>query len=173
MYILATQIKGLPVISLQTGQPIAVIAKPLVNQTNMEIVALECSIGRFQKNHGVVLMRDIRQFARDCVVIDSFEEIEDAGEIVRLRDVVEQNFDPINKTVVNESGDKLGRVDDYTINLKTYMLQKLYVHQSLMKSIIFNNLVIDRTQIIEVTPKQFTVRDATIPKASLASQPIP
>jgi sporulation protein YlmC with PRC-barrel domain len=87
--------------------------------------------------------------------------------------VVEQNFDPINKTVVNESGDKLGRVDDYTINLKTYMLQKLYVHQSLMKSIIFNNLVIDRTQIIEVTPKQFTVRDATIPKASLASQPIP
>ena len=31
-----------------------------------------------------------------------------------------------------------------------------------MKSILFNSLVIDRTQIIEVTAKQFTVRDASV-----------
>lgn len=173
MYILVSQIIKLPVISLQTGESIAHVVKPVVNQTTMEIAALECKVGRMRRNQGIILMRDIRQFASDCVVIDSFDEIEDAGEIVRLKEVVEANFDPLGKQVVNESNAKLGRVEDYTINLKTHMLQKLYVHQSLVKSIMFNNLVVDRTQIIDVTPKQFTVKDASVKGSALAPRPAP
>ena len=43
---------------------------------------------------------------------------------MRLRDVAERNFNPIGRMVVNESGQRLGKVEDYTINLKTSMLQK-------------------------------------------------
>lgn len=90
-------------------------------------------------------------------------------EIVRLRDVFKQNYDPVGKAVVNESGQRLGKVENYTINLHTFMLQKLYVHQSLMKSLLFNNLVVDRTQIIDVTDKQITVRDASVVEPKLAA----
>ncbi len=153
--------------SLQTGQPIAVVKRPIINEHNLEVVALQCDVGRRRKA-SVILMRDVRQFAADCVIIDSFDDIEDAGEIVRLGEVMKRRFDPIGKQVVSEGGQKLGKVEDYTINLKTYMLQKLYVHQSLMKSILFNSLVIDRTQIIDVSQKQFTVKDAVETEAPLA-----
>jgi sporulation protein YlmC with PRC-barrel domain len=169
MYLLANQLKDLPVMSLQTGQPIAVVKQPIISPSNLEIVALQCDIGRGgRRRTSVILLRDVRQFATDCVIIDSFDDIEDASEIVRLQAVMEHRFDPVGKQVVSESGQKLGKVEDYTINLKTYMLQKLYVHQSLMKSILFNNLVIDRTQIIDVSQKQFTVKDAAETEAPLA-----
>jgi uncharacterized protein YrrD len=173
MYILASRVKKLPIISLQTGQVIAHVIKPVINEATLEVAALTCAVGRFQRDKGVILMRDIRQVARDCIVIDSFEEIEDANEIVRLKDIVERDFEPVGKSVISESSQKLGRVEDYTINLETYMLQKLYVHQSLMKSIMFNNLVIDRTQIIDISPKHFTVRDATERAKILAATPMP
>ena len=173
MYILASKLQNLPIMSLQSGQAIAVAERPVVNPMNLEVMAMRCMIGKMRRGHGVVLMRDIRQFSSDCLIIDSFDEIEDPKEIVRLRDVAERNFNPIGRMVVNESGQRLGKVEDYTINLKTSMLQKLYVHQSLMKSILFNSLVIDRTQIIEVTAKQFTVRDASVTEPSLTRQAVP
>lgn len=173
MYILASQLKNLPVMSLQTGQPIATIQRPILNMTSLEVMALRCSVGRARTKEGVILLRDIRQFASDCIIIDSFDEIEDASEIVRLKAAAEQDFDPIGKAVSSESGQKLGRVEDYTINLKTYMLQKLYVHQSLMRSLLFNSLVVDRTQIIDVSLRGFTVRDATVKKPLLERKNMP
>ncbi len=169
MYILANQITDLPVMSLQTGQPIAVIERPVINAANLEVKALLCKMKR--RKQGVILMRDVRQFANDCIIVDSFDEIEEAEEIVRLQEVMKRNFNPIDKLVVSESNHRLGRVEDYTINLKTFMVQKLYVHQSLVKSILFNNLVIDRTQIIDVTDRQFTVKDAGIKEPILTPQP--
>jgi len=173
MYILASKLQNLPVMSLQTGQPIAVAERPVINPMNLEVMAVRCAVGKMRRGQGVVLMRDIRQFSSDCLIIDSFDEIEDPNEIVRLSNVAERNFNPMGKMVVSESGQRLGKVEDYTINLKTSMLQKLYVHQSLMKSILFNSLVIDRTQIIEVTTKRFTVRDASVQEPSLAPHAIP
>ncbi|HUC86877.1 MAG TPA: hypothetical protein VMR75_00925 [Candidatus Saccharimonadales bacterium] len=168
MYILANQLTDLPIMSLQTGQAIAVVKQPIVNLATLEVMAIGCNVGRLRRHQGVILMRDIRQFASDCIIIDSFDEIENPDEIVRLREVMAHNFNPIDKLVVSASGQRLGRVEDYTINLKTYMLQKLYVHQSLMKSILFNNLVVDRTQIIDVSQQRFTVKDTEVREGALA-----
>jgi uncharacterized protein YrrD len=174
MYVLAKQLSALPVMSLQTGQAIAVVVEPIINIADLEVMALRCQVNNgLRGQEGVILMRDIRQFATDCLIVDSFDEIEDPQEIVRLRSVLEEQFSPLENLVVNESGHRLGKVDDYTINLKTFLLQKLYVHQSLMKSILFNNLVIDRTQIIDVAPKRFVVRDATEKKSVLGASSLP
>lgn len=173
MYVVASQLKNLPVLSLQTGQPLGTVVRPLVKRSSLEIAALICEATGIRRQTSVIMMRDVRQVAGDCIIIDSFEDIEDAREIVRLRDVVEDNFNPMGKLVVTEAKHQLGRVEDYTINLETYMLQKLYVQQSMLKSILFNSLVIDRTQITDIGPKQFTVRDATEPDVSLAPQPAP
>lgn len=174
MYALASQLKNLPVMSIQTGQAIAHIEEPLINMANLEAMALKCNLGRRSKpSSGVILLRDVRQFSGDCIIVDSFGDIEDPSEIVRLKDVVEAGFNPMGRNVVNESGDKLGKVEDYTINLKTYMIQKLYIHQSLVKSLMYNSLVVDRTQVIDVTPKTLTVKDARVKKGLLEKKTIP
>ncbi len=173
MYVLASQLKNLPVMSIQTGQAIAHIEQPIINMANLEAMALNCNLGRSKPKEGVILLRDVRQFSGDCIIVDSFDDIEDSSEIVRLKDVVKAGFNPIGKHVVNESGDKLGKVEDYTINLKTFMIQKLYVHQSLVKSLLYNSLVIDRTQVIDITPKAITVKDARVKKGILERKAIP
>lgn len=173
MYVLASQLKNLPVMSIQTGQAIAHIEQPIINMANLEVMALNCNLGRSKPKEGVILLRDVRQFSGDCIIVDSFDDIEDPSEIVRLKAVVKAGFNPIGKNVVNESGDKLGKVEDYTINLKTFMIQKLYVHQSLVKSLLYNSLVIDRTQVIDITPKSITVKDARVKKGILERKAIP
>lgn len=172
MYVLASQLKNLPVMSIQTGQPVAHIKQPLINMANLETMAINCDLGRGKKE-GVILLRDVRQFSVDCIIVDSFDDIEDPAEIVRLTEIVKADFNPIGKYVISESGDKLGKVEDYTINLKTFMLQKLYVHQSLARSLLYNSLVIDRTQIIDITPKAFTVKDARVKKGLLERKSMP
>jgi sporulation protein YlmC with PRC-barrel domain len=173
MYVLSKQLHQLPIMSLQTGQTSAFVEQPLIFAANLEVMALYCQIeGRGRDRRRILLMRDIRQLAMDCIIIDSDEELTELGDIIRLRDIAKADFTPINKLVVNESGQRLGKVEDYTINLKSHLIQKLYVHQSLMRSILFNSLVIDRTQIIDVTPKQITVRDANVAEPLLSAKPL-
>jgi len=171
MYALASQLLNLPIVSLQTGQTVAVAGRPIVNPDTLSLVALYCQAGRFRPGNAVLLVRDIRQVGSDGIVIDSFEDIEDASEIVRLGSVIQQRFNPIGIAVINESGQRLGKVEEYTVNLDNYQIQKLYLKQSVIKNLLLNNLVVDRTQIIDVKPRQITVRDATVKESLMAAVP--
>jgi uncharacterized protein YrrD len=173
MYILASHIKNLPVLSLQNGAPVATTGEPIINRDKLELVAVYCKSGFWRQSTHVIMSRDIREIARQGLVIDSLDEIEEIGEIVRLKKIVDARFNPIGMNVVTEAGDALGKVEDYTLNVKGFHIQKLYVKQSILKNLLLNNLVIDRTQIVEIADKKFVVRDAKLPKAKLAPSPIP
>lgn len=162
MYMLASQLHNLPIISLQTGQPVGHIKRPLIGMSRLNVLALSCRVTATPKLQNVILLRDIRQLATDCIIIDSDEDIEEADEIVRLKEPLDQDFNPIGKQVVNEDGNRLGKVEDYTIDMRSALVQKLYVNQPLWRSVLFNHLVIDRSQIIDINARQFTVKDASI-----------
>jgi sporulation protein YlmC with PRC-barrel domain len=172
MYVLGKQLQDLPIVSLQTGQTIAHTGRPIIDPDRLEIQAFYCTAGRLLKNSAVLLVRDIRQLGRDGLLIDSFEEIEDAGDIVRLADLIKQHFSPLGLPVVNESGIRLGKVEEYTVNIENYQIQKLYLKQSLLKNLLMNSLVVDRSQIMEVTARQILVRDASIKEPLLGPQPV-
>lgn len=172
MYALASQLINLPIVSLQTGQPVAFLGRPIINPDNLELLAFYCAASRFRKSNQVLLAKDIRQTASDGIVVDSLEDIEDANEIVRLKSVIDRRFNPMGLPVVSESGFKLGVVEEFTVNLKTFQIQKLYLKQSVIKNLLMNNLVIDRSQITEVTPKQIIVRDATVREPMLGPKPV-
>ena len=172
MYLLATKMLGQPVISLQTGQTVAALTSPVVKMESLELAALGCK-SEGQRSSQVLMPRDIRQFAREGVIVDSKDDLSEPEDIVRLKPDLKRDFNPIGCQVVNESGHKLGRVSDYTVNISTFMIQKLYVHQPLMKSLLYSNLVIDRNQIAETAPKQITVRDATVKDALLGAKAAP
>lgn len=164
MFALVSNAKNLDIISLQTGQVVGRLGEPIINPDKLEIMAFFVYSGWLKHQQSVLLTRDVRELAQNAVLIDSFEEIEDAGEIVRLKEVLEGNFKLLGIQVVNESGLKLGRVEDYTFDLASYKISKLYVKQSIMRNFLLNNLIIDRNQIIDITPKKIVVRDATVKK---------
>lgn len=172
MYALQSALKGQPVISLQTGEPVARLNAPLLDVTNFEIQAYIC-----QHMHGgrkvLLMIADIRQFAPDCVIIDDEDQLTDPEDVVRLANSLRHSYTPLGKPVYSELGSKLGSVEDYTINLQTSRIQRLHVRQAIWKSWSGAGLDIDRTQIVDVTPDHITVRDATIKNPVLAPDTLP
>jgi uncharacterized protein YrrD len=173
MYVLANDITGKPILSLQSGHAVAKVRALLINPDTLELLAFFCDASWHRKSQAVLLMRDVREITREGVIIDSPDDIEDVAEIVRLQAIISQKFNLIGIMVVTESDQKLGTVEDYTIDTTSHMVQKLYLKQSILKNLLLNNLVVDRAEIVDVTPKRITVRDATVPVPKMAPQAVP
>lgn len=172
MYVLAKHLTKLPIISLQLGETVATTNGLVINGPDLRVMAVRCNAGRWRRNQAVILLSDIRQIARDCLLIDSFEDIEDLNEIIRLEAVASRQDTLFRKMVMTQGGQRLGTVDDFSIDPNNGLLHKLYVSQSLMKSLTFNSLVIERSQIANYTSKAIVVRDAYVTKPQLTpSQP--
>jgi sporulation protein YlmC with PRC-barrel domain len=165
--------QSLPVISLQTGEVVAITRTPVIDIGTLEIQAYRCESIR-TKQPLILMSRDIRQLAADCLIVDNEEELMEPTDIVRLQEMLAAGFSPLDKPVVSDTGRKLGHVEDYSINLETNRIQKLNVRQSILRSWLgTSSLVIDRSQIIEVTPRFITVRDSTIKVPIMQTEPVP
>jgi sporulation protein YlmC with PRC-barrel domain len=172
MYARASNIENLPIISLQTSEAVARLGTPIIDISTLEIVAFRCEIPHHHQS-AVLITRDIRQVATDCFFIDNEDELADPHDIVRLAPQIHDNFSPLGKPVVSDIGRRLGVVDDYSINLETHRIQKLYVRPSGLRAWIGTNLTIDRTQILDVSSKQIVVRDAATRASALQSESLP
>ncbi|MDB5179083.1 MAG: hypothetical protein JWN01_1026 [Patescibacteria group bacterium] len=172
MYILASNLRNLPIISLQTGEAIGSSHRPVIDIATFEIVAFRCESARGRRPL-ILLSRDIRQLATDCMIIDNEEELTEPEDIIRLKGLLGTDYTPLEKAVVADTGRKLGQVEDYSINLETCRIQKLYVRGSLFRAWLGSSLIIDRTQIIDITPKRITVRDSIVKSPILPTDAIP
>ncbi len=170
MYVLASKLESLPILSLQTGETVAAIQRPVIDTANLELPAYLCQAAHHDQPL-LLMSRDIRQTAPDCIIIDSEEELTETNEVVRLGPLLEQDFIPLGKVVVTDLGRQLGHIEDYTINTETSRIQKLYIRQSILRSLLGSSLIVDRAQIIEVTPRQIIVRDTATKAPMLATKP--
>jgi len=177
MYALASQLIGLPILSLQNAETITRVTGLIMEIKSLEIVAFSCEPVRDIGKHPVLLLRDIRQVAIDCLLVNTAEDLVEADDIVRLAPLLKRGFNPKGLKVVTDHKRKVGTVEDFTVNLQTFHLQKIYVRQSMVRSWVGASLIIDRSQILEVSEREFTVRDVTIKvrdRASvLAPKPVP
>lgn len=162
MLILASQIQDSPILSIRHGHPVAMAGAMLVNADKLEIAALFCKSPGWRGSSHVLLLRDIREYSRSGIIIDSLEDIEDIGEIVRLGDIVERNYQILNKPVVTESGQKLGKIEDFSVDTVSNKIQKLYIKPSLLKNLMVNNLIIDRAHIVKAEDDRVVVSDASL-----------
>lgn len=170
---LSDQIIGLAIASLQTGATVGNVTSIILNAAKLEIVALDCKLSEQAMVRPILSLQDIRQLTYECVIIDSIDEISDAHDIVRLQKHLMENFHLQGLSVVTSSGKKLGKVDNFTINTTSMMVQKLYIQPTFFTSLVSGTLTIDRSQILDVTPKQITVKDSTseVPAKTIVALP--
>ncbi len=160
MFLLGSKLTSLQVVALANGDRMAGVSKPLIEPSNLELVALLCNTN--SKQQRTLGCRDIREASAQLLLINSDDDLAEIGEVVRLEPLLKKPYELIGTGVKTEGGTRLGKVVDYAIGTKGWMVQKLYVRRPLFKGIFGSNLVIDRTQIIDVTPGVITVREATI-----------
>ncbi|MGH7237432.1 MAG: hypothetical protein ACREGF_02760, partial [Candidatus Saccharimonadales bacterium] len=134
-----------PVLSLRTGSPVATAVAPIFNPNNLKIEGFYCQDSFDKKKHLVLLYQDIRDVIEQGFVVNDHESLSDPADLVRIRELLELNFSLIGKPVVTISKDKIGKVSDFSTEIETMFVQKLYVSQPLRKSLVSGSLTVERT----------------------------
>lgn len=155
--------------SLRTNTQVATAVSPIINPNNLKIEGFYCT-DRFSGGQLVLLYQDIRDIIPQGMVVDDHDVLVEPEELVRLKDVLELNFQLIGKQVETISKQKVGKVSDYAVETTTMFIQKIYASQSILKSFTGGSLSIDRSQINEITNKRVIINELL--KGTPAAAPV-
>jgi sporulation protein YlmC with PRC-barrel domain len=155
---LANSLTNIPVMSLRTSGMVATAEHPIINPNNLKIEGWYCN-DQFSKKTLVLLTKDIRDIVPQGLAVDDYDRLSEPEELVRLQDILQLDFELIGLSVVTDTKRRLGKVSDYAADISSFYVQKLYISQPVYKTLSGGQLSIDRTQIIEITNRQITVRD--------------
>lgn len=147
-----------PVLSLRADKPIATAVQPIINPHNLKILGWWCKAASGQT---VLLTDNVREVSPAGLVINDEEDLSLPAELARHKEILDVRFELMGK-LVKTKRQKIGKVSDYSYNDGLFV-QKLYVTRSLMK--VFSNedtVIIDRTQILEVTDHYILVQDTEL-----------
>lgn len=153
------------VLSLRTGGQVALATEPIINPNNLKIEGFLC-VDRFEKKQLILLSQDIRDRVGQGFVINDHEVLVESDEVIRLKPILELQFKLIGKPVVSVKKRRLGKINDYAVDDIALYVQKIYVSQSLIKSLSGGSLSIDRDQIVEITDRKIVVQDPLKPLKS-------
>jgi len=158
MLCLSNTLLNKSVLSLRTGSPIGRVVGAIINPDNLKIEGFYVE-DKFSKKELILVTQDVREVLVNGYVVNDHEVLSEAHDLVRLKKVLGINFDLINKQVVTVSKDKVGKVSDFATETTTFYIQKIYVTQSILKSLTGGNLSIDRSQINEITTNKVIIND--------------
>lgn len=155
------------VLSLRTSSPIAEILQPIINPNNLKIEGFYCE-DIFDKSELILLTQDIRETISQGYIVNDHEVLSQPDELIRLEKILRINFQLPGKMVTTVDKQKVGKITDFATETKTFYIQKLYVSQSILKSISTGQLSVDRSQIVEITNKKIIIQELLKPqKATL------
>lgn len=144
--------------SLQTGSEIARTEREIIDTANLKVIGYELK-GRLLDKHNLLLRVDeIREVSDIGMIIDSQDELITPGDVIKFDEIREKGFTIIDMPVRDEKGSKLGKVSDYTLDIGSFIVQQLTVRRPMLKSLNDVELIIHRSQIIEINNKAIVVK---------------
>jgi len=155
---LSTTLLHKSVLSLRTGQPVAIVKAAIFNPKNLKIEGFYCE-DSIDHRRLILLYQDIRELIPEGFVVNDHDVLAEPDELIRLKDIIALQFELIGKRVQTISKERVGKVSDYAVETETMYVQKIYVVQSILKSLTGGSLSIDRTQINEITNKSIIIND--------------
>jgi sporulation protein YlmC with PRC-barrel domain len=167
MFVLASHFATLPVISLQTGETIAVVKGLIIDMSKLKVVGLTVSAGKSPRT--LLIMASVRQLASDCVIVNDEDELSEPDDVIRFQPLLKTMYTPLGSQVYSEGGHHLGSVEEFTVSITTEEIQRIYVKPPLIRSFFSSSLIIDRTQVIDVQPSKLVVKETLqhVPKLSV------
>lgn len=162
MLVLGSTISGTPIMSLQTGRRLASAGDPIIDPRNLTIVAYYCKDHVFRNKIYILRTADIRDYGSMGFIIDSVDELVEPEDIINIQKVIDIKFNIIGLNVEDEDKVKLGKVENYSVESKTFLIEQIKVRRPLLKSFNDTGLLISRNQIVEVTDEKIVVRSTKV-----------
>lgn len=158
----ASQLIHVPVMSLQTGTELARTTAAVIDPRTLSIIAYELSGPLLDEHPSFLRVADIREQSNIGLIVDSSDEFVGLDDVIKLKEVYEFNFEIVGLPVVDEKGKKLGKVDGYTIELESFIIQQINVKRPILKSLGDTELLIHRSQIVKVSDTVITVKSGSV-----------
>jgi uncharacterized protein YrrD len=161
MLIIGTRLLNTPVMSLQTGGKLAHTQKPIIDPSNLKIIAFEVDGPLLSERPALLRVADIREMGRVGMIINSNDEIIGVHDVIKIEKLYDLGFPLIGMNVIDDRKHRLGKVEDYTVDTDSFVIQQLTVKRGFFKGLTDTGLLISRTQIIEINDNEIIVRSPT------------
>lgn len=159
MLVYNSHLDGTPVLSIQDGGRIADIVSPVIDPNNLKIIAFRINGPLTNNTNNILDSSSIREYSRLGTIVDNAEEFISADDVIKIKNVLELNFNLIGLKVETKKRSKLGHVIDFTFDADTLMIQQIIVKRPALKSLIDSELTIHRREITEITDHKIIVKD--------------
>ncbi len=169
---LSGQILNKPVLSLRTGGPVAWIVAPIINPSKLSIEGFYVQ-DSVDKKELVLVCQDIREVSRQGLIVNDHDVLAQPDDLVRLKQLLEMNFELIDKRIETTSKQHVGKVSDYAVETSSMQVQKVYASRSFWKNLTGGALSIDRSQIVEITNRRIIINELLQGKRALAPASAP
>lgn len=158
MLLIGSKVIRASIMGLQTGTRLAVTKEPIIDPATLKIIAYEVDGPLLTEHPSFLRIADIRELSPIGMIIDSNDEFVGHDDVIEISKLLELGFKLIGVNVIDDTGKKLGKVVDYIIDTDSFFVQQLKVKQKMMKSLTNTELLINRTQIVEISNTTITVK---------------
>lgn len=162
MLLLGSRLIHTPVMSLQTGTRLAQAVRPIIDPSNLRIIAYEVDGPLLAEKPSFVRTADIREYGRLGMIINGNDELIALDEVIQIKKLYDLNFGLLGLQVIDDQKRKLGKVDDYTLDTTDFVIQQINVRRGFLKGITDTGLLVNRSQIIEINNTSIVVKAPSI-----------
>ena len=159
MLVYNSKLINMPVLSVQTGRPVGYISSAIVDPDSLKILAFRLNGGIVSGSENLLDVNSVREYSSIGLVIDDADELVSSDDVVKIKKVIELNFDLLNLKVETKKGTKLGKVIDFTVTSEDFIVKQIIVKRPLVKSLTDPELTIPRSEIVEVTDYKIIIKD--------------
>lgn len=153
-----SKIIGAKIILFQERAIIGMVKRVLIDPSDGAFVGL--AVNALHNNKEMYIpLTEIKGFGQGLIIIEELSSLSDSEEVIKIKEVLESEPKIANSLVVTENGQKLGRVEDATLDLRIAQLKKIYVNPRYLKGILGDQLIIDAKQIVAIEQERIIVKD--------------
>lgn len=161
MLLLGSRLLNAPVMGLQTGTKLATTKCPVIDPANLKIVAYEVEGAMLSERPSFLRVADVRELSNVGMIIDGSDEFFGKDDIINIRKILDLSFHLIGLNVIDESKRKLGKVFDYSVDSDSFFIQQINIKPSVIKSFSQSELLVHRSQIVEINDYSIIVKSAS------------
>lgn len=169
MLLLGSKLIDMPILSLQTGGRLATTKKAVINPADLKVLAYEVAGPRLNQKPSFLRIADIREISPIGIIVDSNEELVGLDDVILIKKIINLDFNLLGIKIINQQKSKIGVAIDYIIDSDSLYIKKIRVKQTFLKSLNKTELLIDRTQIVEISNDYIMVKDG-LSKVKIAKQ---
>ena len=150
---LYTKIVGTPVYD-EGSRPIAMVQDLIIDPESGKLLAFMVNSSK----RLIITPIDVLSW-QDVIHVPNHDAIVEAADVLRVEEVLNGQTKIFHNKVETKSGKFLGRVNDFSVDTSSLMLQKLYVAKGFLGLIRYDGRIIQANDIQEILPGKIVVNE--------------